>query len=318
MSSIESLTKQTRLLQSILDNMGEGVIVADAEGKIIMFNPTAERIFGPGLVQRDFTLFADEQATEPCPLPLERCLHGDAFDELELLVRHAGAPDGTWVRFNGRPLRDATGRRRRGAGVPGHLRAQEGPARACPRRAGPARFRGPLRFAGRIPAAEHLSQGPQRPGHLRQPALLPARSKMPLDQLLGKTDFDLFPARAGRKYVDDDQRVLRDRARRSRRSRAPVCPTAASIFVQVVKTPVYDADGDDHRRAGHLLGRHRAKARRGGARRVRAPLPPAHRGHARRHRPGRSDRQHRPVQPRRRAHVRLQRRGGRRPSRSPC
>jgi PAS domain-containing protein len=44
-----ALLRQTSILQSILNSMGDGVIVADAKGKILLFNPAAERLIRAGL-----------------------------------------------------------------------------------------------------------------------------------------------------------------------------------------------------------------------------------------------------------------------------
>ena len=42
------LWEQTRILRSILDCMGDGVVVADPDGAFVIFNPAAERILGLG------------------------------------------------------------------------------------------------------------------------------------------------------------------------------------------------------------------------------------------------------------------------------
>ena len=42
----EELAHTNEILQSILSNMGDAVIVADTEGKLLLFNPMAERMFG--------------------------------------------------------------------------------------------------------------------------------------------------------------------------------------------------------------------------------------------------------------------------------
>ena len=41
-----ALREQTRILQSVLDCMGEGVVVVDREARLLVFNPAAERILG--------------------------------------------------------------------------------------------------------------------------------------------------------------------------------------------------------------------------------------------------------------------------------
>src|SRR5882724_6011802 len=47
--SEEALSKQGQLLRSILDNMGDAVLVTDMQQHIVLFNPAAERVFGAGL-----------------------------------------------------------------------------------------------------------------------------------------------------------------------------------------------------------------------------------------------------------------------------
>src|SRR6202012_870045 len=42
-----ALEQQTRILRSILDSMGDGVVVADPDGNFLVFNPAAQQILGP-------------------------------------------------------------------------------------------------------------------------------------------------------------------------------------------------------------------------------------------------------------------------------
>jgi PAS domain S-box-containing protein len=106
----ETLAKQSQLLQSILDNLGDAIIAADAQGQIFLHNPAAERLFGPGLAQSDFELFADERGDAATgESPLARSARGNSFDDEEWFIRHAQAPQGLWMRANARPLRDTRG-----------------------------------------------------------------------------------------------------------------------------------------------------------------------------------------------------------------
>ena len=105
----DKLAQQSQLLQSIVDTMGDAIVAFDNTARIFLFNPAAERMFGPGLVQQDFELFPAERFAEPAPLPMARCIRGQTFDDEEFSVHHAEAPDGIWLRMNGRPLRDRRG-----------------------------------------------------------------------------------------------------------------------------------------------------------------------------------------------------------------
>jgi PAS domain S-box-containing protein len=115
----EALAKQGQLLKSILDNLGDAIIAADADEHVFLYNPAAERLFGPGLMQKDFALFSDERGTTAGPAPLARCIGGASFDDEEWFIRHGAASQGLWMRIHGRPLRDARGAIRGGVLV-GH------------------------------------------------------------------------------------------------------------------------------------------------------------------------------------------------------
>ena len=113
-----ALTHQTSILTSVLDSMGDGVVVTDAALRFQVFNPAAERLFGSGMADLSaaqwtahYGLFEPDTVT-PFPtdaLPLVRAVAGETVDEAEIFVRHLGAPDGLWTRINGRPLRDEHG-----------------------------------------------------------------------------------------------------------------------------------------------------------------------------------------------------------------
>lgn len=100
----EMLSKQSQLMQSILDSMSDAIVVADADERIFLFNPQAERIFGPGLLQGNFSLYQSDRVTRLAELPVARCVRGESFDGLELFIRHEDAPTGLWINVAGRPL----------------------------------------------------------------------------------------------------------------------------------------------------------------------------------------------------------------------
>ena len=63
----------------------------------------------------------------------------------------------------------------------------------------------------------------------------------PLKELLGKSDFDLFPVNLAKKYVEDDKRVLQTGVPFDT-VEAHKPPGKGTIFVRVVKIPVYDSE----------------------------------------------------------------------------
>lgn len=114
----ESLHNQTRMMRSILDNMSDGVVVADAAGNFLEFNPGAERILGVGKTEggseswpRNYGLYLPDQQT-PYPaldLPLAQAIRGKTVQEAEIFVRHDKIPEGLWLSVNATPLRDGQG-----------------------------------------------------------------------------------------------------------------------------------------------------------------------------------------------------------------
>src|SRR5438105_13031401 len=46
--SEQALRVQTRMFQSVLDSMDEGLVTADENGKFLLWNPAAEKILGMG------------------------------------------------------------------------------------------------------------------------------------------------------------------------------------------------------------------------------------------------------------------------------
>ncbi|MGH7970896.1 MAG: PAS domain S-box protein, partial [Limisphaerales bacterium] len=63
-----------------------------------------------------------------------------------------------------------------------------------------------------------------------------------LEHLIGKTDFDFFPAALAEKYQQDDRQVLQTgEAYETVEEHQP--PGGSKIYVQVVKTPLREADG---------------------------------------------------------------------------
>ncbi|MGO8930213.1 MAG: SpoIIE family protein phosphatase [Limisphaerales bacterium] len=64
----------------------------------------------------------------------------------------------------------------------------------------------------------------------------------PLEEIVGKTDFDFFPRELAEKYQCDDRRVMQTgKPYETVEEHQP--PSGDKLYVQVVKTPLYGADG---------------------------------------------------------------------------
>ena len=70
-----------------------------------------------------------------------------------------------------------------------------------------------------------------------------AELRRPLEEIIGKTDFDLFPKELAEKYQRDDQSVMETGAPFETVEEHRT-PDRGKIYVQVIKTPMYDALGN--------------------------------------------------------------------------
>ncbi len=115
--SQQALETQKLLLQSVLDSMAEGLVVADERGQCIIWNPAASKIIGisgANLSQEDWSAhygaYLPDTVT-PFPIdqnPLLRAIRGEV-SSAELFVRNPALGRGVWIESNGAPLKDKSG-----------------------------------------------------------------------------------------------------------------------------------------------------------------------------------------------------------------
>ena len=110
--------EQSRILRSVLQGMGEAVIVADESGRVMLTNPAAERIAGPAnpephgvesCATPQFLLKADGVTPyPPHELPLARAVRGEAVEQEDMLIARGDRPK-VWISATARPLLDEAG-----------------------------------------------------------------------------------------------------------------------------------------------------------------------------------------------------------------
>lgn len=102
----------------LLDSLGEGISIADAEGRIVYSNKAADRILGKpatGGPPKDWAdyygiFMADGRTRFPTDhYPLVRALRGESTNEVEMVVRNRAQPWDVRIAATGRPLLDSTG-----------------------------------------------------------------------------------------------------------------------------------------------------------------------------------------------------------------
>ena len=113
-STGSDLRSQTQLLETVFNSMSEGIVVADATGKFLYVNPSAQQIVGMGPVDEPpgkwaqvyGTYYPDrETLIKSEDLPLQRAiLKGESVDEEDVFIRNQNRPDGIYIRVSARPL----------------------------------------------------------------------------------------------------------------------------------------------------------------------------------------------------------------------
>lgn len=117
--SKEQLDEQNTLLQSVIQNMGDGLVVSDENGKFIIWNPASEKIIGIGLLDIPEEKWANTYGIfwpdtkilmETEDLALVKALRGENVDDMEMFVRNYEKTEGNYVIISARPLKDSTGK----------------------------------------------------------------------------------------------------------------------------------------------------------------------------------------------------------------
>lgn len=110
--------ERASLLEAAVQQVAEGVIIVDREGRFLLWNPAAEAMIGLGPVD---SMPADWSSVYGCyrpdgvtpypseELPLARAIRGEHVEEAEVFIRNPRVPGGVWLSVNSRPLRGADG-----------------------------------------------------------------------------------------------------------------------------------------------------------------------------------------------------------------
>ncbi len=115
--SRQALEAQSLMLQSVLDSMAEGLVTADEQGKLVIWNPAAEKILGRGATDlppeqwsEHYGVFLADMVT-PLPtdqIPMVRALRGET-STTQLFVHSPALAEGVWIEASGGPLKDKNG-----------------------------------------------------------------------------------------------------------------------------------------------------------------------------------------------------------------
>lgn len=105
-SEMAGLAELPRLLQTVLTQQTIGVIILAQDGKILLFNAVADRIFGHSLadassqgVQSGCKIFLEDKVTpfDHGALPWSRSVKGEDVPQMKLYVKRPDLPEGMWI-----------------------------------------------------------------------------------------------------------------------------------------------------------------------------------------------------------------------------
>jgi signal transduction histidine kinase len=104
--------EQTRIFASVIDAMGEGLTVIDADGGMLLRNPASARLLGGVASDGDKMASTahyglshlDGRPIEPGELPFQRALATGEPHAMDLLVRNAALPEGRILAVRATPL----------------------------------------------------------------------------------------------------------------------------------------------------------------------------------------------------------------------
>ncbi len=239
----EELREQTRFLQSVLNSMADGVVMADETGTFRVWNPAAEHILGSGPATRtvgqwsdDFTIFLPDKVT-PYPahdIPLARAIRGESVTGATLFLKRRRQCDDQWLDVSARPLRDDVGLIKGGVVVFRDITETRRIDDAL--RNSENRFRA---IMDNSPALIFLKDLDGR--YLQANRQFETVSRLTQQDLVGKTDEEIFPPAQAATFRANDRKVLEaDAPMRFEESALHDDGTHTSI---VVKFPLRNAEG---------------------------------------------------------------------------
>ena len=116
----DDLTSRVRILETVLESMSEGVVIADSKENYIFVNSSVERIVGVPPMDMPLYRFPETYGyhlpdkVTPFPLedlPIARAVRrGESSKGVEIYVRNRQRASGATVTIDGQPLRDPQGR----------------------------------------------------------------------------------------------------------------------------------------------------------------------------------------------------------------
>jgi signal transduction histidine kinase len=108
--------RHAALLTTVMESIGDGVVVVDESGDFLMYNPAVHDLFRSGnseaWADREYAVFRPDGSPFPPPeWPLVRAVAGESCDHVEMVMGDPTDPDRVCLSVSARPLGPDTGQR---------------------------------------------------------------------------------------------------------------------------------------------------------------------------------------------------------------
>ena len=245
----EALRYEQEFTHTLLDNLLDGVVACDAEGKLVLFNHAAEEWHGMNVLHltpeewtRHYNLYCLDGLT-PMPVeevPLTRAFNGETVRDAPMVIRPEGqAP--RHIVANGDPFFDKQGKKL-GAVVTMHdITARKQAEEALTQEQYLMRM-----LMENIPDAIYFKDKQGRFLRISKSHAEMLGVSDP-EQALGKTDFDFFGVEHAQAAYEDEQEIMRTGQPMLNAEEMLIWPDHPSRWVLATKLPLRD-------KAGQIVG----------------------------------------------------------------
>lgn len=230
----------------VLDSVNDGVLIVDERVRLVYFNEAAVRLIGadhlspdPSNWVEEYGVFLPDERT-PFPwqsLPIKKALDGEITRDVEMFVRNGAVPQGVHIRVSAGPLRDASGRVR-GA----HCFFYD----SSERRLHESKLiEGERQRRAILDNIRDIAWLKDREGRFLavNQRFTDAAGKSRPEEVIGLTDFDLWPKELAERYRKDDADIMR--TKQHKRIEEPfVDAHGRTSWIETVKASIVGENGE--------------------------------------------------------------------------
>ncbi|MCL5995639.1 MAG: PAS domain S-box protein [Chloroflexi bacterium] len=242
----EALQREREFTRTLLDNLADGVVACDADGKLVLFNRIARDWHGmapagdpPETWAERYHLY-DADCTTPLPtqeIPLIRALRGETVHDAHVVIRAPGQP-ARHVVVSGGPFFDKNGDML-GAVVAMHdITARKQAEQALAREQYLMRI-----LMDHVPDSIYFKDRQSRFIRINQAAAERYGFSDPA-QAIGKTDFDVFTPEHAQPAYEDEQEIMRTGQPIVAKEETETWTNRPTAWVSTTKMPLRDEAGN--------------------------------------------------------------------------